>query len=46
METRNSSCKIAVFSRLNRVVLHLRCLLRDRKGRWHLAGILREITLQ
>ena len=26
-------------SRLNRMILHARCLLRDHKYRWHLAGI-------
>jgi hypothetical protein len=28
---------------LGRVVLHLACLLRDRKVRWHWAGIRREL---
>jgi len=32
-------------TRLDRVVLHLRCLWRDHKLRWHLAGVLREVTL-
>jgi hypothetical protein len=27
------------------VVLHLRCLWHDHKFRWHLAGVLREVTL-
>jgi hypothetical protein len=28
---------------LGRVMLHLACLLRDRKVRWHWAGIRREL---
>ena len=32
-------------TRLDRVVLHLRCLWRDHKLRWHLAVVLREVTL-
>jgi hypothetical protein len=32
-------------SRLERIVLHLRCLCRDHKCRWHMAGIWREVTL-
>jgi hypothetical protein len=35
----------AEFSRLDRIVLHLRCLWRDHKYRWHLAGVWREFTL-
>jgi len=27
----------------DRIRLHLRCLLRDRKYRWHLAGMWREL---
>ena len=34
------------FTRLDRIVLHLRCLLRDHKVRWHLAGVWREVTHQ
>jgi hypothetical protein len=26
--------------------LHLRCMLRDRKYRWHLAGVWRELRAQ
>ena len=33
------------FSRLDRIALHLYCLLRDHKFRWHLAGVWREVTL-
>jgi hypothetical protein len=33
-------------SRMDRIALHLRCLLRDHRCRWHLAGIWREVTLQ
>jgi hypothetical protein len=33
------------FTRFDRAVLHLRCLLRDHKYHWHLAGIWREVTL-
>jgi hypothetical protein len=33
-------------TRLDRIALHLRCLCRDHKCRWHLAGIWREVTLQ
>jgi hypothetical protein len=35
----------AEFSRLDRIVLHLRCLWRDHKYRWHLSGVWREVTL-
>jgi len=35
----------AELSRLDRIVLHLRCLWRDHKYRWHLAGVWREVTL-
>jgi hypothetical protein len=28
---------------LDRIVLHLRCLHRDHKIRWHLAGVWREV---
>jgi hypothetical protein len=30
-------------TRLDRIVLHLRCLYHDHKYRWHLAGICREL---
>jgi hypothetical protein len=30
-------------TRFDRIWLHLRCLLRDRKYRWHLAGVWREL---
>ena len=33
------------YSRVDRIVLHLRCLWRDHKYRWHLAGVWREVTL-
>jgi len=33
------------FTRIDRIVLHLRCLVRDHKYRWHLAGVWREVTL-
>ena len=36
----------AELSRLDRIVLHLRCLWRDHKYRWHLAGVWREVMLQ
>jgi len=32
-------------SRLDRISLHVRCLIRDHKYRWHLAGIWREVIL-
>ncbi len=32
-------------TRIDRIVLHLRCLVRDHKVRWHLAGVLREVAL-
>ena len=35
---------VVELTRLDRVVLHLRCLVRDHKYRWHLAGIWREVT--
>ncbi len=35
----------AEVTRLDRVLLHVRCLLRDHKYGWHFAGIWREITL-
>ena len=31
-------------NRLDRVLLHLACLRRDRKYAWHLAGVWRELT--
>jgi len=34
------------FTRFNRMVLHLRCLIHDHKYRWHLAGIWREVALR
>jgi hypothetical protein len=30
-------------TRLDRIVLHFRCLYHDHKYRWHLAGIWREL---
>ena len=41
-----STCSVAriELSRRDRVMLHLRCLLRDHKYRWHLAGICSELT--
>ena len=41
-----SACCVArmELSRLGRVLLHLRCLRRDHKYRWHLAGIWRELS--
>jgi hypothetical protein len=33
-------------TRFDRVRLHLRCLVRDHKYRWHLAGIWRELCLR
>ena len=33
-------------TRVDRVLLHLRCLYRDHKYRWHLAGVWRELRLQ
>jgi hypothetical protein len=43
---RNQSVSIArtELSRLYRAMLHLRCLRRDHKYRWHFAGIWRELT--
>jgi len=32
-------------TRIDRIALHLRCLIRDHKCRWHFAGIWREVTL-
>ncbi len=32
-------------TRLDRIVLHLRCLCLDHKFRWHWAGIWRELRL-
>ena len=37
--------RTAGLTRLNRVLLHVRCLLRDHKCGWHFAGIWREVTL-
>ena len=45
MKTNNSSDLATDFTRLDRIVLHLRCLWRDHKIRWHLAGVWREVTL-
>ena len=33
-------------TRFGRILLHLRCLYHDRKYRWHLAGVRREIRPQ
>jgi len=30
-------------TRFDRIRLHLRCLIRDHKYRWHLAGVWREL---
>jgi len=32
------------FTRIDRIVLHLRCLVRDHQYVWHLAGVWREVT--
>lgn len=32
-------------TRFDRIRLHLRCLIRDHKYRWHLAGLMRELRL-
>jgi len=32
-------------TRFDRILLHLRCLNRDHKYRWHLAGVWRELRL-
>jgi hypothetical protein len=40
-----AQCATFELTRLDRIALHLRCLLRDHKYRWHLAGIWREVTL-
>jgi hypothetical protein len=32
-------------TRIDRITLHLRCLVRDHKYRWHMAGIWREVVL-
>ena len=46
MKTNRSGYDLtAELTRIDRVVLHLRCLWRDHKFRWHLAGVLREVTL-
>ncbi len=37
--------QLGALTRLDRMILHLRCLVRDHKCRWHLAGIWREVTL-
>jgi len=33
-------------TRLDRILLHLRCLYLDHKYRWHLAGVWREVRLR
>jgi hypothetical protein len=33
-------------TRFDRILLHLRCLYRDHKYRWHLAGVWRELRPQ
>ena len=32
-------------TRIDRITLHWRCLIRDHKYRWHFAGIWREVIL-
>ena len=34
----------AELTRLDRILLHLACLKRDHKYRWHLSGIWRELV--
>ena len=41
----NSWDRTTELTRFDRVVLHVRCLLRDHKYGWHFAGIWRELTL-
>jgi len=33
-------------TRLDRILLHLRCVCQDHKYRWHLAGVWRELRLR
>jgi hypothetical protein len=33
-------------TRFDRIRLHLRCLIRDHKYSWHLAGVWRELRLR
>ena len=46
MKTRfpNQAAQTAL-TRIDRIVLHLRCLCRDHKLAWHFAGVWREVTL-
>jgi hypothetical protein len=36
---------VTEFTRLDRIILHVRCLWRDHKYAWHLAGVWREVIL-
>jgi len=36
----------ADLTRFDRIRLHLRCLLRDHKYRWHMEGVWRELRAQ
>jgi hypothetical protein len=42
-ERKHFLCNPEVLTRFDRIALHLHCLLLDRKCRWHLAGIWREV---
>ena len=41
----NSWGGTAELTRVDRIVLHLRCLRHDHKYAWHFAGIWREVAL-
>ncbi|HXJ60835.1 MAG TPA: hypothetical protein VNU68_29670 [Verrucomicrobiae bacterium] len=44
--TATRTCTHRDLTSFDRILLHLRCLCRDRKYRWHLAGVWRELRLQ
>jgi hypothetical protein len=40
------ACVCLDLTRFDRIRLHLRCLIRDHKYRWHIAGVWRELRLR
>ena len=45
-EPEDSTVVFVDLTRFDRIRLHLRCLVRDHKYRWHLAGVWRELRLR
>ena len=43
-QKRGKNMKKLPNSRLGRICLHLKCLVRDRRLSWHMAGVCRELA--